>query len=187
MPEQRNTRFAVLARRGERHFRRQPLNRLGRMRRPARRKKPFLSRGKKLREHQMVSANRCAQLQCAFDMCELQVYTCNYWHASARACSKETRCGPGSTRKARTRHRRMRLPLSQINVHLCVKRKKKKKKEEEEEKKKQGKKLAYDRFDDPCQVDGKRSTQSPPRSTNPADASPSGSPMLTSVPMPRGL
>lgn len=43
-----------------------------------------------------------------FDMCELQVNTCNYWHASARAYRKKR--ATGSTRKALTRHRRMRLP-----------------------------------------------------------------------------
>lgn len=99
MPEQRNSRFAACSREVNDIFGQQPLNRLGRMRRLARRKKPFFSRGKKLEEYQMVSANRCAQLQCAFDMCELQVYTCNYWHASARACSNTMRQGPREKRE----------------------------------------------------------------------------------------
>ncbi|KOX70282.1 hypothetical protein WN51_05232 [Melipona quadrifasciata] len=141
MPEQRNSRFAVLARRGERHFRQQPLNRLGRMRRPARRKKPFLSRGKKLGEHQMVSANRCAQLQCAFDMCELQVYTCNYWHASARACLKETRCDQGPREKREHAIAGCAYPFLRLMSTFALKEKRKKKRKKRKEKKRKRKKV----------------------------------------------
>lgn len=55
-----------------------------------------------------------APLTCANCKCTLAI---TGMRAHAPAWKKRA---TGSTRKARTRHRRMRLPLSQINVHLCA-------------------------------------------------------------------
>lgn len=116
--------------------------------------------------HQMASANRCPtamRLTCANCKCTLAI-TSMQAHAPAE---RNVRQGPRGKREHAIAG--CAYPFLRLMFTFAWKK---------------NNKSAYDRFDDPCQVDGKRNR---PPVNEPRDASPSGSPMLTSVPMPRGL